>query len=182
MNFNNLPTLKKRLESYTNMELPEMFHVTTESSARKILEEGLLTKHMGKIHGSMEIQPQEPVVYISRLPNSNNLNTELYETGEKIVSLRINPECIALDKIYPDDGMFAAIGNEDYFETAEEIAEILEIPMEEAEYVYEKTYELSSDNVEHWKCFSLFYLFSEGEISVSHDIPKEYISFSHYVE
>lgn len=181
-NFNNLPTLKKRFESYAKMELPEMFHVTTESNARKILEEGLLTKNMGKIHGSMDTQPIEPVVYLSRHPDSNNLNSALFDTNEKIVSLHINPKCIDLSKIYPDDGMFAAIGNDDYFETTEEIAELLNIPMEEAQYIYEKTYEVNSDNLEEWKCFALFYLFTEGEISVAHDIPKEHIKFDHYVE
>ncbi len=182
MNIQDLPTLVKHFNDFKKKNIPALYHVTTESNAKDILKNGLNTSFMGKNHGSMEIQPQKQLVFLSRHPNSNNLNSSIYESGDKLVSLEINPEILILDDIYPDDGMFAAIGQEELFETIEEIKELLDIPYDEAEIIYNATFELTSDNVEEWKIFSLWYLFKEGEISTPHSIPKEYIKYSHNVD
>lgn len=175
-------TLIKQLLKYDNQDMPTLFHVTTRSRANQILKNGLKVSHMGDIHGTMEVQPQESVVYLSKFPDSNNLNTNLFELNEEIVSLEIDTSFIDKTKIYPDDGMFSAIGIEVLFEDEQEIQETFDIPHSEAEIIFNKTFELSNDNVEEWKVFAMWYLITEGEISVAHDIPPEAISFSHIVK
>lgn len=178
----NCTKLLEKLCEFDKQDIPTMYHVTTRSRAEKILKEGLKVSHMGDIHGSMEVQPQEPVLYLSKFPNSNNLNTRLFELNEEIVSLEINPHFIDKNKIYPDDGMFAAIAMEALFEDEEDIQDIFDIPYEEAEILLAQCFNLTNDMVKDWKIFAMWYLITEGEISVAHDLPKEAISFSHVVD
>lgn len=178
----NCPTLLNRLSVFNKSEIPAMYHVTTRSRAEKIMKEGLMCRHMGDIHGSMDVQPQEAVVYLSKFPNSNNLHTNLFDSEEELVSLEIDPSYINKNKIYPDDGMFAAIGMEALFEDEEDIKSIFDIDHNEAEILLAQCFNLSNDTVKEWKVFAMWYLITEGEISISHDIPKEAITFSHVVD
>lgn len=174
-----LPELNRVLQSFKEKELPALYHVTTQSNAEQILKHGLNVSHMGKNHGSMEIQPNKPMIYLSRFPNSNNLHSSLFDSNEILVSLEINPDCINVDAIYPDDGMFAAIGDEVFFETIEDIKEALNIPEEEAEAVYDQTFKMTKETIDEWKDFACWYLHCEGEISTPNNIEPAFINFSH---
>lgn len=178
----NCKQLLQTLAEYDKKDIPTMYHVTTRSRAEQILKEGLKIKHMGEIHGTMEVQPQESVLYLSKFPDSNNLNSNLFEYQEEIVSLEIDPSFIDKTKIYPDDGMFAAIEMEALFEDENDIKDTFDIPYEEAEILLAKCFEITSSTIVDWKIFAMWYLITEGEISVAHDIPPTAITFSHIVD
>lgn len=176
-----LSELNRVLQEFKSKPLPTLYHVTTESNAKNILENGLVVSHMGKNHGSMEIQPSSQMIYLSRHPNSNNLPCNLFDSNERLVSLEIDPSCINIHAIFPDDGMFAAIGNEDFFIDIDDIIDELNIPEEEASIVLDKTFELTSDTINDWKDFACWYLHTQGEISTPNNIPAKFIKFSHYL-
>lgn len=176
-----IPELQNVLNFYKEKDLPNLYHITTESNAKSILKNGLIVSKMGENHGSMEVQPPQPMIYLSRHPNGNNLPCSLFDSGEKLVSLLIDPTCIVKNDIYPDDGMFAAIGNDDFLTDVEDVLETLDISENDAEELVEATFKLSKDTVTEWKDFACWYLHKEGEISTPHNIDPKFITFSHEV-
>lgn len=182
MLFNQQKELQSIFAKYDAMEIPTLYHVTTESRANKILKEGLKTSFKGTNH-EVDIQPQVPLVYLSKFPNSNNLPSILADSGERLVSLEINSNFIDKSSIYPDDGMFCAIGQEQFFYEIDDIMEDIGLSSEdEAKFIFDKTFELCNDTVEEWKCFAMWYLITEGEISTTQNIPAKHIAFSHYID
>ncbi len=177
----NLKKLSEILAKYKELDLPALYHVTTLSNAELILSEGLKTDYKGKNHSGIELQPPEKMIYLSKYPNSNNLNCSLFDSGEKLVSLLIDPSCINKDDIYPDDGMFSAISDEALFFDTKEVMSTFKIPRIEAKEVIKETYELRKENVPEWQDLACWYLHEEGEISTPNNIDKKFISFSHYL-
>ncbi|MFS1430164.1 hypothetical protein LMH73_024390, partial [Vibrio splendidus] len=123
----------------------------------------------------MEIRPAEKTIYLSKFPTGSNLNSDLFTKNEEVMVLEISPRLIRLDSIYPDDSFFVGIANEELFEDIDDIMSEFDIPLEEAEYLHEQLWELTEDNTHLYKPFALWFLHRDGEISVSHDIPKEAI-------
>lgn len=182
MLFSEQQELQRILKKHDEMDIPTLYHVTTEKRANEILKFGLKTSFKGLNH-EVEIQPQVPLVYLSKFPNSNNLPASLADNEERLVSLEIDPSFIDKSSIYPDDGLFCAIGQEQCFYEIEDIMDDLQLSnRDEAEFIYEQTFKLCNDTVEEWKCFAMWYLMKEGEISTTQDIPPQYITFSHYIE
>lgn len=181
MDLNKYPNLKGVLSKYRNVSdvTDKLYHATTLSSAKKILKNGIQRDYYGDIHGRMEISPNENVVYLSKHNSSNNLNTDLFKSGEQVVVIEIDASFF--DKktkhIYPDDGMFCAFGNEQYLEDAEEVAEVLSIPLEEAESLFEEMCDQFDDQLADFlKPLALLYLDQEGEISFAGDVLPEAIT------
>lgn len=181
MPLSKLEFLNKKLRYFNSLEIPTLYHVTTEKNANKIIKEGLKTEFMSQNHVDMELQPQKSLIYLSKHPNSNNLPCTLFDSEEKLVSLEIDPSFLDLNAIYPDDGMFMAIGQEHIFESVEEIQDVLDIPLDEAKEIYEETFKLTPETIDSWKIFALWYLHTEGEISTPQNIKPKYISFSHFL-
>lgn len=93
-------------------DYPTLYHATRLEFLSSILRNGLQTSHCGRIHGSMNIRPPENTVYLSRHVNSNNLNTNLFSDDSRVVVLEISTQNLDQTKIYPDDALFVAFGQE----------------------------------------------------------------------
>lgn len=170
----NYPEFYQRIieheKAFSN--IGSLYHVTTESSAKNILKTGLSVSFCGDIHGSMEARPDSNTIYLSKYEYANNLNSNLFDKGEPIVVLEIDPSCLSMDSIYPDDGMFAAFGQEEYLEDEVEVSEVFSISIDEATAFFNELCTKTNDEIaEFLKPIWSIYLAKEGEISVSHDIP-----------
>lgn len=155
---------------------PVLYHATRMDYLPSILKEGLKTTHYGKIHGQMAIRPPCKCVYLSRHKNSNNLNSNLFESDPKLVVLEISTDDINLESIYPDDALFCGFGNEDVFEDADEIVEATGWSLEKSEAFLkelEKTPDIELAN--KMKFLWPWYLEEHGEIAVAQDIPASSI-------
>jgi hypothetical protein len=156
--------------------LPQLFHATRRSSLRNILKFGLQRSRCGDIHGAMALRPPEDTVYLSKNASSNNLNTKLFDTGEEIVLLQIDPGFIDANKIYPDDALFCAFANEDVFEDAEDVAKDLGMSTESAQHLLSHWESLDDKLlVQDMKKLWPWYLENHGEISVAQDVPASSI-------
>lgn len=181
MDLNKYPNLKVVLSKYKNVSdvVDKLYHVTTIGSAKKILRGGIQRDCYGDIHGRMDISPNENVVYLSKHEFSNNLNTDLFKSGEQVVVLEVDASFFnkKTKHIYPDDGMFCAFGNEEYLESPEEVAEVFSIPLHEAEGLYDEMCDQFDDQLADFlKPLALLYLEKEGEISFAGDVSPEAIT------
>jgi hypothetical protein len=160
-----------------------LYHATTLSNAKSILKEGLNVEHCGKIHGTMEIRPNVKTTYLSKLEYSNNLNSNLFDSKEKIIVLEINPEEINIENIYPDDGMFCGFATEQYLEDENEVSEVFNIPLDEAtEFFNELCTKTNDEFAEFVKPLWSLYLVDQGEISISQDLkPISILSAKDYL-
>jgi RNA:NAD 2'-phosphotransferase (TPT1/KptA family) len=62
---NNLNNVIQKIMRLWPIKLPTtMFHVTKKSNLDSIKRHGIQTKRHGEIHGSMEISPPSPAIYI----------------------------------------------------------------------------------------------------------------------
>lgn len=174
MNINKTPVLKEKLTSYKSITdvSKSLYHATTKSNALKILKEGFKREYCGLIHGEMECRPEEKTIYFSKYQESSNLHTNLFGS-EEVVIIEIDSSYLKLDHLYPDDSFYVGIVQEELLADVEDVMKEFDIPIEEAEYLIEQTFELSSENAIDYKLFSLWYLDKEGEVSIAHDIPKE---------
>ncbi|KOE73901.1 hypothetical protein ACXHQ0_19450 [Vibrio antiquarius] len=174
MNINKTPVLKEKLTSYKSITdvSKSLYHATTKSNALKILKEGFKREYCGLIHGEMECRPEEKTIYFSKHQESSNLHTNLFGS-EEVVIIEIDSSYLKLDHLYPDDSFYVGIVQEELLADVEDVMKEFDIPIEEAEYLIEQTFELSSENAIDYKPFSLWYLDKEGEVSIAHDIPKE---------
>jgi len=169
--FENISLLPSLKYSY-----PTLFHATTISAAKSILQHGLLTSKCGFIHGEMAIRPPEKTIYLSKHESSNNLNSELFTQNQDIVILEVSTNMINENNIFPDDAFFCGFANEDYLVDHFEVAEVFNISLKEAEKFFNVICSLSGEElVEFTKPLWNFYLIQEGEISVAQDIPKQSI-------
>lgn len=158
---------------------PKLFHVTQRSRLKSILRSGLIRRHHGEIHGSMEIRPQEPTVYLSRHDRSNNLNTRLFDEapGNPLVILEVDSRFIKKDRIYPDDALFVLFGQEDIFEDADEVSEQLGVDIGRAAELLDHWEDQTNDKLAaEMKDLWPWYLSEHGEISVAQDIPARAIT------
>lgn len=96
-----------------------LYHATLESNIASILKEGLLCKHHGVIHGQMEYRPPK-AVYLSRLPQSNNLHANLFATAsakkEEVCVLQVDSDKLDKTKFVPDDCFFYILDQEHLFD------------------------------------------------------------------
>lgn len=173
------PILNERLHQHCEnwkSEVPFLYHATKKSNLKSILNKGLLASCFGDIHGEMSIRPTKPGVYLSRHHTSNNLNSNLFQSGEEIVIIKIRTSNINPDDIYPDDALFVAFGQEDIFEDEEELRAIFNLPEEEARQLLELLCECQdADLANLMRPLWGWYLKVHGEISVSCDIPASNI-------
>ncbi|MDW1583048.1 hypothetical protein R7Q39_11810 [Vibrio sp. 947] len=176
MNINKTPVLKEKLSAYKSISdvSKSLYHATTKSNAFKILKEGFKRDHCGLIHGEMECRPEEKTLYFSKHQESSNLHTNLFDS-EEVVIIEIDSSYLKLDQLYPDDSFYVGIVQEELFADVEDVIKEFDIPIEEAEYLIEQTFELSNKNAIDYKPFALWYLSKEGEVSIAHDVPKEAI-------
>lgn len=161
------------------MNIPKkLYHATRKSSLEGIFKDGLDPKFMGSIHGKMEMQPQEPVVYLSSNIRSNNLNSNLFndEENDPIVILEIDSSYLNPDFFYPDDCLFYMFAEEDVFTDSDEVKEVLGFPDEESQQLFEEMESATNHEIAKiMKPFWNWYLLKEGEVSYSSIIPPEAI-------
>ena len=151
-----------------------MYHVTKEKNVNDIMASGLITRKYGEVHGTMEITPPSPAIYISDRPESNNLNTNL--SGNDLVSFKIDTSFIDIKNVYVDDGFYVAFGNEDVFEDAEEVSESLQISIESASILLDYLESLQNDKIVIKTKFLLgWYIEHHGELAITQNIPPEAI-------
>ncbi len=181
MDINKTPVLKAILGSYDSIDdiSETLYHATTKSSAKAIMRDGFKKEKCGLIHGEMECRPNEKTIYLSKFVDGSNLNSNLFDQNEEIVVLQVDPSYLKLDSIYPDDSFYMGIGQEEIFEDVDDIMDEFDIPVSEAKYLLEQTFKMTNETSHEFKCFALWFLKRDGEISVSHDIPKEAIMSIH---
>lgn len=149
-----------------------LYHATTKESASSIISEGFKTEHCGKIHGSMEIRPTEKTTYFSIRPKSNNLNTALFNDNNIVVVLAVDPRSFNTEEIYPDDAFFSGFAQEDYLKDESDCAEELNISVSEAtKLIKELESKTDKEFVSFVKPLWSIYLFNQGEMSTSQNIP-----------
>ena len=168
-------------------------HATRHSNLDSIVQDGLLAKHYGAVHGRMEYAPVGPSVYLSRHRHSSNLNTALFDSGDPVIVLDLDAAALDENLIYPDECLFAMIDEEflpdpdepldgEEFEGAvEEFSEHFGMSKKKARTILTACAEAASD-AEYpaitkvmWK----EYLKVEGEIAYLGDIPSSAIKGWH---
>jgi hypothetical protein len=149
-----------------------LFHVTNQQSAESIISQGFRTEHCGKIHGSMEIRPKENTTYFSMHSKSNNLNSNLFNDKDTIVVIAVDSNVFDINKIYPDDGFFAAYAQEEYLENETEFSQEFGISIEESTLFFSELSEkTNAEFAEFVKPLWPIYLSKQGEISTTQNIP-----------
>lgn len=167
----------KILESREKVKkIDSFYHATLLSNGRDILKSSLKVSKCGDIHGEMDLKPNEKTIYLSSHEYSGNLNSNLFEQDEDVIVLEIDAKIIDWDKAYPDDGMFCAFANEDYFFDEEDVSETLGISICEATSFFSELCEKKDDEIADFlKPLACVYLLSEGEFSYPIDISGHYI-------
>lgn len=82
----------------------KLYHATLAQNLPSIIEHGLLSSHYGAIHGETDTPPNQPSVFLSRKPQSDNLHVSLFEQGpESVVVLEIDASFLDETLFTPDD-------------------------------------------------------------------------------
>lgn len=176
LNLDHYPAIVSHLACYFDYSPKAFFHATRTVNLPSIMREGILPEYCGCIHGAMEIRPPEPTVYLSREPQSNNLHTGLLSNGAAVVVLKISPQAVDWNGVWPDDAMFSAFAQELLFVDADEISETFNAPIEEAQGFLDALTALEAENLANaLKPFSRWYLAEHGEISLNLGITPAHI-------
>ena len=100
------------------MPYPYLYHATRKANLPSIQQYGLLTRYYGVIHGSMEVHPPKPAIYLARDPNSNNLHGDLFD-GSPLVVFKIATAQLDPNEMWPDDAIYSAYAEEYVFHSGD---------------------------------------------------------------
>jgi hypothetical protein len=110
-----------------------LYHATRKSTLDSIMSEGLSPSYYGAIHGSMEYPLPKPCIFLSSLPNSENLNSTLFDQGEdEVVVLTIDAAGLDEDAFHCDDSLYSIVDGE-HLEFVEDAADLREAVKEFSE-------------------------------------------------
>jgi hypothetical protein len=157
----------------TDMPVEFLYHVTRRANLAAILEHGLQTRFYGAVHGSCDIHPPRPAVYLSRKPLSDNLHCSLFD-GSPLVVLRIDASRLESSQMWPDDFVYGPVSEGDMLESTSAVARALGISRRQAREVFDRIEEASEEDMpEVLQPFWRWYLTLEegGEVAYTADVP-----------
>ena len=149
-----------------------LYHATKQSNIDSIMQNGLQTKYYGAVHGSMDIHPPLPAIYLSRKPASDNLNSNMWT--EPAVVLKIDFAQLDTDQMWPDDFIYDAFANEEILTTPNSVMKALGVDKATAIDIFEQLTNASDEQLpELLKPFWFWYLTHRkgGEVAYTADIP-----------
>lgn len=172
---NDLADVVQKIKNRWPLRIPKvMYHVTKKENLASIKEHGLLSSKYGDVHGSMNVTPPKPAVYLSIHKESNNLNSAL--RGHELVALKIDTSYLDTKRILVDDGFYHAFGDESVFYEVEDTAYDLDIDDEDAEILLDYMENLKDHEIMTKTRFLLgWYISEHGEVCYMGDIPPEAI-------
>lgn len=169
-------SILEKIKQYSFPVPQTLYHATKLSNLDSVFKNGLQRKYCGNIHDKMDYRPPEKTIYLSKYYNSNNLNSNLFRNNEKIAVLHINAGFLNKNLVYPDDALMSAWANEQIWFNEHEIADDLNICLDDAKEIYNLFSEAKEDTLSNiMKPLWNWYLFHHGEISVSEDICPKWI-------
>lgn len=165
-----------RENSQPTVPVPFLYHATRESNLDAILSQGLLTRFYGAVHGSMDIHPPKPALYLSRKAVSDNLHSNLF--SEPVVILKIDTGLLDPNEFWPDDFIYDLWGDEEILTSPAVAARALGVDRTEAVELLGKMEEAPDTALPAlMKPFWRWYLMwrNGGEVAYTADIPPSAI-------
>jgi hypothetical protein len=157
--------------------MPYLYHVTRATNLASIREGGLESSRHGEVHGSMDVRPPRPAVYLSRKPSSDNLHANLFD-GSPLVVLCIAMDDLDANEMWPDDFIYDRVAEGGILATPAAVARALGCEQETARQVH-AAIEAGTDETlpEVLKQFWNWYLNHRqgGEVAYTADIPASAI-------
>jgi hypothetical protein len=150
-----------------------LYHVTRASNLASICERGLDASRYGEVHGSMDVRPPRPAIYLSRKPTSDNLHANLYD-GSPLVVLCVAMDALDDTEMWPDDFIYDRVADGDLLGTVGSVRKALGCDLETARGIHADIEAATDETLpEVLKPFWSWYLGHRqgGEVAYTADIP-----------